>query len=162
MAKITELNFRHKGYEYGLTIDFDDAALMEDLIAFDVIASRKNGADKDINIAVRVEIDSPNQLIRVIVNEEVVLEIGIFEDESQVEQAINSIPAGLLGDPITGCAIKAGVSAIVGQAINCARSLEAQAMFARVPEYFKCMASNFGNISTVAMYRAFTCILNCG
>jgi len=162
MANITDLKFKHNGTLYSLTIDFDDEALMNEIIAFDVVANRIGGKYPNLSVTARVEIDPANRQIIVKIEDEEVFKMDVFENETQIETLIDNIPAGLLGDPITSCAIKAGVSSILGQAINCARLLEAHGHFQIVSEYLKCMVSNFGAISKTAMYRAFRCILRGG
>lgn len=166
MARLTELEFKYGGNTYSLMIDFDDEALVADTIAFDVIARRAGGKPPftglpDIQISARVEIQPASDRIEVFVGGKSILKIDISDHKAtRVEELINEIPAPLLGDPITACAIKAGVSAIIGQAIACVQRFEVAKKWRNVSEFFRCMAENFGNISKIAMVRAFRCIAN--
>ena len=163
MARITDLRFDVGGTNYAISIDFDDAALVEDTIAFDVVARKQVGKELAQSVHARVEIRPAEDTIVVSVAGQEVFKVDTFgHGEAPVEKLIEAIPAGLLGDPITACAIKGGVSAIIGQAIECCRSLEADKRWRLVQEFLRCMAQNFGHISKTAMYRAFKCILRGG
>lgn len=158
MAKITELTFKHKGKTYSLDIDFDDEALMEDDLAFDLFATRTGGRAPDLYVNARVQISPSEETITISVQGETVFEGHIFETESTFEDVLDNVPAELFGDRITGCAIRAGVSSIIGQAINCARGLEEDRRWRLVTEYLECMRNNFSSISSTTMYRAFRCV----
>ena len=159
MATITNLEFDHEGSTYSLNIDFDDSAIVEDTIAFDVSAAKTGGNSPAINLTARVEIHPPKDEVIIFIGDEEVFRFGVFEhDQSSAEQLIDRIPAEILLDPIIGCAVKAGVSAVVGQGIECCRNLEANLRWRIVTEYMGCMRENFGSISKTAVYRAFRCI----
>lgn len=159
MARITNVAFEIGGNDYSLTIDFDDAALVNDTIAFDVVAARVGGKSGGGSVSARVEIIPAKRTIIVYVAGKEVLNLDGFNTQpSEIEGLVESIPAEYFLDPITACAIKAGVSAIIGQGIECFRSLEAYGKWSSVPDFFRCMGSHFGKMSKVAMYRTFRCI----
>ncbi len=159
MARITDVSFALGSNRYNLALDFDDAALVGDKVAFDVTATCTHGAPTNLQVKVRVEIEPAKRTIKVLINDQVVLDLDGFNTESStVEKLLDTIPGALLGDPVTACAVKAGVSAIINQALLCFRSLEDGGAWAKLPAFFTCMGKNFGRISKLAMYRAFKCI----
>ncbi len=161
MARLTDVSFKIAGSKYRLTLDFDDAALMQDTIAFDVVAERIGGKLPSETIDARVEIIPGQDIIVIRVAGQEVFRTDVFDHgATPAEQFIQAMPASMFGgDPILGCAVKAGLSSIIGQAIDCCRSLEAGARWRVVAEYLRCMAQNFGKISRIAMFRAFRCVL---
>lgn len=159
MARITDLKFEVGGAIYTVSIDFDDAALVGNAIAFDLVASRQVGKSPALSVDARVEIQPANDTIVVSIAGVEVFSVDTFgRGQAPLEELIEAIPANLLGDPITACAIKAGISAIIGQAVRCCRSLENDLRWRVFPEFLNCMAHNFGNISKTAMFRMFKCI----
>jgi hypothetical protein len=159
MARITNVAFELGGNDYSLTIDFDDGALVDEMIAFDVVAERTGGRSGRGSLSARVEIIPAKRTIIVYVDGKEVLNLDGFNTQpGDVEGLVESIPAEYFFDPVTACAVKAGVSAIIGQSIECFRSLEDHGRWSSVQEFFRCMGTNFGQISKVAMYRAFRCI----
>lgn len=159
MARITNVAFQVGGNDYSLTIDFDDAALVDDTIAFDVVARRVGGKSGGGSVSARVEIIPAKRTIIVYVAGKEVLRLDGFNTQtSEVEKLVESIPAEYFLDPVTACAIKAGVSAIIGQSIKCFKELENYGKWSNVPDFFRCMGSKFGEMSRLAMYRAFRCI----
>lgn len=161
MARLTDLSFKIAGSTYKLKLDFDDAALMEDTIAFDVTAERVDGKLPNQTIDARVEIMPGTDTIVIYIAGEEVFRTDVFDHgATPAEQFIQAIPAATFGgDPILGCAVKAGLSSIIGQAIDCCRSLEANGRWRIVAEYLRCMAQNFSKMSRIAMFRAFRCIV---
>jgi hypothetical protein len=161
MARLTDVSFKIAGSTYKLTLDFDDAALMQDTIAFDVTAERVGGTLPNQTVDARVEIVPGSDSIVIYVAGQEVFRTDVFDHgATPAEQFIQAMPATAFGgDPILGCAVKAGLSSIIGQAIDCCRSLEANGRWRIVAEYLRCMAQNFGKISKIAMFRAFRCIV---
>lgn len=163
MARLTRFTFSLDGQEYAVGIDFDDAALVDDTVAFDLLAERIDKYGPRQTIAARVEIRPADRSIKAYVQGRLVLDLDGFATEPKaVERAVDAIPAEYFIDPVTACAIKAGISAIIGQSIACFRSLENDGRWKRVPEFLHCMAGKFSAMSKVAMYRAFKCIATFG
>jgi hypothetical protein len=161
MAQLTEVSFAVAGSMYKLILDFDDAALINDVIAFDVTAERTGGKLGNSSVVVRVEIKPQNDSIAVLIAGQIVFQTDVFDHgPTPIEQFLQMLPSTLFGgDPILGCAVKAGLSAIIGQAIECARSLEQQFGWRVVSNYLRCMSQHFSKISKIAMFRAFRCIV---
>jgi len=158
MARLTNVSFDLGGNTYALAIDFDDAALVKETVAFEVTAECVRGKIAGAKVTARVEIHPMKQTIIVSIGGKPIFSLDGFATDSELEKQLDAIPANLFPDPITACAIKAGISAIIGQAIKCFRALEKDRLWQRLSEFFTCMSRNFGSISKVAMYRAFKCI----
>lgn len=161
MAQILNLAFKTGEAVYRVALDFDDEALMQDTIGFDVVAEREEEGLQPQRVTARVEVIPGKDAIVVYLGGREVFRTDVFDHGPvPAEQFVQALPASVFGgDPIIGCAVKAGVSSIIGQAIDCARSLEAHARWRVVADYGRCMWSNVGKISRVAMYRAFKCIV---
>ncbi len=160
MAKLVNLSFDIAGSTYKLKLDYDDAALVQDTIAFDIVAERFDGKLSNKSIDARVEIIPGQDTIVIFIAGKEVFRTDVFDKgETSAEEFIQAIPASVFGgDPILGCAVKAGLSSVIGQAIDCCRNLEAEMRWRIVSEYLRCMSQNFGKISRTAMFRAFGCI----
>jgi hypothetical protein len=160
MARLTDVSFEIASSTYKLALDFDDAALMQETIAFDVTAECVGGRLPRHSIRARVEIIPAKDTMVIYIGGKEMFRTDVFDHASTpVEQFIQTLPAPLFGgDPILGCAIKAGLSSVIGQAIDCCGKLEANSRWRVLTEYLHCMTKNFGKISRVAMFRAFRCI----
>lgn len=158
MARLTEVTFVSDGHTYKLALDFDDAELVRDIIAFDVTAERFGSGTGFQRVSARVEVKPTENRLVVTLDERVVFETAAFDREDErAEQIVEAIPPELFGDPILGCALKAGVSAVIGQAISCARNYGFDSM--EFANFFRCMREHFGGIAKTAIFRAFRCIL---
>jgi hypothetical protein len=160
MARLTEFSFEISGSTYKLVLDFDDAALVEEKIAFDVVAEKSGGGLPPISVTARVEIDPAKDSIAIFLGGEEIFRTDVFDrGKTPAEHFIQGIPAASFADPILGCVVKGSLSAVVGQAIDCCRSLEGNLRWRMLPEFFRCMAQHFPKISKIAVFRAFKCIL---
>lgn len=163
MARLTDVTFTYNGSKYSLLLDFDDSAIMEDTIAFDVVAKRSGGKFEELTLSARVEIiPRDREIVVYAAGQEIARLDGFNTRETDIEELFQKLPTEFMIDPVTGCAIKAGLSAIIGQAVACFRSLEANVLWAEFKEYLGCMAGNFSSISKTAMFRAFKCIWKLG
>jgi hypothetical protein len=160
MARLVNLAFELAGSTYEVTLDFDDAALVQATIAFDVVAECTGGKLPRVRVDARVEIIPQKDTIIIYVAGKEVFRTNVFDHgPTPAEKFIQAMPAAFFGGhPILGCAIKAGVSSTVGQAIDCARSLEQNKRWEIVSEFLHCMSRNFGKISMITMYRTLKCI----
>lgn len=156
MPRITSFEFEHEGSSYAIELNFDDSAMMESILKFDVIAKEKN---QGLELNARVEVLPLESKIAIFVGDGEPIELNIFNSsENYLEELIDKIPQTFLLDPVFGCAIKAGVSSIVGRAVECAHSLEANSLWKNMREYFRCMSSKFSDITNKTIYRTFRCI----
>ena len=143
---------------YRLDLTLDDAAMMDDTVAFDLTATvERDGRQRAVSV--RVEILPWENLGRIIVDG------GTFEftladhGDSGLEQFLASIP---VPDPLLGCAIKAGISSLIGQAIKCRREVESAGLWRSMQVFARCMRDHFGDIGRTALKRAFGCMISGG
>lgn len=162
MAQLVNLRFRYEGSDYEISLDFDDAALVDNVVAFDVAARRVAGRKEGASATARVELDPNERSFRVLYAGGVFMfDLAYYDPETDAaaEAAIEGIPPEIAGDRILGCAIRGGVSAVVGQGIRCFQSThEIEGGWHRFNAFVRCMAENFGRISVVALLRTFRCI----
>lgn len=148
---------------YKLDLSFDDAAIMDSAAAFNITATclSRDGDDYiQTKVAARVEI-SPWENVGTISIEG--MEVYRFElvDRGDVglEKFLQSIP---VPDPILGCAIKAGVSSLIGQAIKCRTEMERARFWGQIAEFARCMRDHVGAIGRTALRRTFGCMISGG
>lgn len=159
MPTLTHLEFDHEGHSYLIELSVDDSAMMQNVLTFDVTATRKEEDAPELALAARVEIHPLESMIIIFVNNKEVSRLSIFDNsEYYLEALIDNIPQIFLVDPVIGCALKAGVSSVVGRAVECAHALEDNGAWKNITTYFGCMSSKFTDISKKTLYRTFRCI----
>jgi hypothetical protein len=144
MAKLCSYTFQDKeGNSYSLDLDFDDAALMENVASVTVTGKKKSAQTNEITSAeftVALEYKEGPQITisikgstlgtihlqkfgkyldGIIYNADLVWDrlLNVLDSTGAVERLIGAIPA----DPVFGCLIKAGISTTVGQLLRCYR-----------------------------------------
>ena len=76
-----------------------------------------------------------------------------------VEEIIDQLPPLLAGDPIIGCAIRAGLSAVLGQSVQCYRlSSQMEHIMERAMAVLHCLRQNLQPIGMKAGRKFFSCI----
>ena len=56
MPNLTSLEFDHEGSSYSIKLDFDDSAMMQATIAFEVTAVREEADLPELKLTARVEV----------------------------------------------------------------------------------------------------------
>jgi len=151
-------SFTFDGTTYSLDLDFDDAALMDNKMAVELTALRRKDGRED-SVRVRVEILPWDNIGRIEAPGIGSIEFQLTDHGGAIEQFIQRIP---VPDPILGCALKAGISALIGQAIACRREVESTGLWKKMEAFVACMRRHLGNISRTALRRAFGCMLSAG
>lgn len=170
MPRLSKIRFEQGPVAYELEIDWNDAAFVERNMEIAVRARRI-----DVGAEGRVS-DTPEltATLSVVPGENgaaVMLRVGDKEvwrqdlselfDESQV---LDAIPAVLFtGEPITGCLLRSGLSAVAGQLVTC-KNETAGAPWVRPRLYAisRCMRSNVPGMTGRAALRAALCIGKAG
>ncbi|MCA9776503.1 MAG: hypothetical protein KC800_07305 [Candidatus Eremiobacteraeota bacterium] len=75
---------------------------------------------------------------------------------NSIEELVTLFPAG---DPIFGCAIKAGASGLIGQAVRCKKELGSSAS---VRTMLRCLREHARGIGKIALVRFIRCFLTLG
>jgi hypothetical protein len=173
MARLIKLGFEKGDVGYDLELNWDDVAFADNTIAFEVTASRYRLADPDK----RLEVLSVSLSIDPRTNEPPVLVLSVggkevtkFPLESIVNEAqfIDRIPASMYslvfgGDPITGCLIRSGLSASIGQLIECKNeSTGLQWVRPRMSAIGRCMREHIPQMGARMAFRAAKCVFVVG
>jgi len=80
------------------------------------------------------------------------------------EQVLDWIPAWCFtGDPITGCLVRAGLSALIGQTLDCKKSTAELPWFKpRMKALGQCMVHHIPDMGVTAAARAARCVMRFG
>ena len=80
------------------------------------------------------------------------------------EQVIDAIPAWVFtGDPILGCLVRSGLSAIVGQTIQCKKSsADSHWYWPRMQALGRCMLLHVPEMTGTAAIRSAKCVFRFG
>lgn len=148
---------------YKLDLAFDDAAIMEKSVAFDVTVTRfsiEDGYAGGTEIVAKVEIFPWENAGTISVAGMEIYRFDLVDrGDAGLERFLQSIP---VPDPILGCALKAGVSSLIGQAIKCRTEMERAGFWGRISEFAGCMRNHFGAIGRTALRRTFGCMISGG
>ena len=174
--KINAHQFEHRGRKYELSLDLDDAAMVQ-------------GHYKVSATAQTWHVDTPT------IKHSVTAEVAIFQDDDETptieviitgtapgmegkrsvlrkpladlidsEQVIDAIPAWVFtGDPILGCLVRSGLSAIVGQTIQCKKSsADSHWYWPRMQALGRCMLLHVPEMTGTAAIRSAKCVFRFG
>jgi len=88
----------------------------------------------------------------------------IFEGNSAAEVFIESIPSVFFGgDPFVGCLIRAGLSSILGQILDCRSSISTEErLYYRARMIAECVVRHLENIGYQVAARTARCVIRCG
>lgn len=175
MAEIIAQKFEHRGQRYELSLHFDDGAMAEGAYALTAKVVRE-----DANPPFRRMEISATATIQEDEHGRPVLEVKLAGDldgrEGDVtiyskplaelidmEQVVDSIPAWVFGDPITGCLLRSGLSAIIGQTLECKKSTaESHWYWPRMRDLCRCMVRHVPEMTLTAATRAAKCVWRFG
>jgi hypothetical protein len=151
--------FSFNDTSYRVEFSFDDREIMNDAVVFTLQASRTVNETTDY-INATLEILPWKNVVRITIEGMEVREFELIDKpNSEIEAFLQSIP---VPDPILGCAIKAGVSAIIGQAQDCINSCILRERWGKIQEFAECMRGHIGSIGGKALRRAFGCMISGG
>jgi hypothetical protein len=154
--------------EYRLGIEWDSGGFEEGHPTIRVFAgTRHNGQGEFVTAEATVEIQTegeghPQLIVKVQKEPFHKMPLADLIDESQI---IDRIPAALIGggDPFTGCLIRAGLSAVVGQVISCKQATrDVPWNLRRLKAMGHCMREHLGRMGTRAARKALRCVLRLG
>lgn len=169
MQKLTGFGIEKDGYRYELNLGWDEAAFEDGDVSFNVDAAKISNIDPDdrevIPMTVSVVMGEDEHLrLKVSVSGETVFN-ELLSDIVDAEEAIDQIPAWVFGggDPITGCLIRSGLSAVIGQALSCNdQTRDSEGVFARLKEMSRCLLHNIPDICGMMAYKSAWCIARFG
>jgi hypothetical protein len=167
MASLHKQSFRHGKNEYELDLSWNDAAFAENDLAFEVSVTRRtdgmpNTQKFSASVSVRPDKESQPILYLKVGGMEVEFPLRELFEESQI---IDKIPASFygFGDPLTGCLVRAGLSAVIGQVINCKNQTSGIDWYwDRLHAIGRCMKAHLGSMGVAVVLRAGRCVANAG
>jgi hypothetical protein len=175
MPRVITHREEHGAWVYEFALHLDDAALTDGHIAIGVEARRwpRERPDAVQHVTAEVTIQREDERLMLVV----ALNAGGAGIEAQsdelrwdlsqfvsVEQVLEAIPAwALTGDPITGCMVRAGLSTVVGQLLNCKNeTAQINAWRERLLALGRCMVRHVPDMTTTAIRRTLGCIARFG
>jgi predicted transcriptional regulator len=121
----------------------------------------ENGEPLEVGISIKDEKDGPMLIISI--QDEDTIDYPLVElyEEALI---IDRIPAALFtGDPFTGCLIRSGLSATIGQIIDCKNQTAGFEWYLnRTREIGKCLYSDLPDMTSKMAFRATKCIMTLG
>ena len=164
MADLLTVSVMRNDLEYQLSISWNDTAFADGSIEFGISAKVRSdgGIWRDLaeaTIAVR-QIDGRAMLV---------IELPGFAQEFPLEDlhdelaVLDAIPGWVFGngDPITGCLIRAGISASVGQIIACKNAtLDHEWYWDKTRAIGRCLRQNIPAMGAKMAYRAARCVVS--
>ena len=162
---------------YGLDLSWNDAAFVDGTTEFAINVSRVNmGNDEDRHeVSARVSIEpgeneeSAAVLKIVVIYQDQEIEWSTpldlyFSEDEVVAQVIEMVPTMFLGgDPITGCLIRSGLSATIGQLLTCKNhTVDERWLWPRSRAISRCLRNHGPDIAATAIGRALRCTLRAG
>jgi hypothetical protein len=176
MRKIVAHLEEHRGYTRELSLNFDDDALATGSLHITAeVAQWPTGnelAKQVLTASVSIEQDDDDRPVLVVRLSGEVAEVGWKEDVLkkplweivEADQVLDWIPAwAYTGDPITGCMVRSGLSALVGQLLDCRRSTSELPWFKkRMLKLSRCMLEHVPDMAKTAGLRAAKCVWSFG
>ncbi|KDM93377.1 hypothetical protein [Photobacterium galatheae] len=83
----------------------------------------------------------------------------LFQGESQAEQFIENMPPLIFGDPILGCLMRSGLSALIGEILSCKdNTSEVDMLHERLLAICRCLRAKSNTITIKITLRAMKCM----
>jgi hypothetical protein len=167
MTAMWRLTHRIDETEYEVGITWDEDAFIEGSPSIRVSASVRpeDGDPITLDVSIRIQEtqeNGPDIVLSWRETDLIRLPLADLVDESQIIDRIPSILYGA-GNPVTGCLLRAGLSAVVGQIIRCKKSTQGVEWYRpRLRQIGMCLRANIGSIGRRAAFRAAKCVLLVG
>lgn len=155
-----------EGYEYELSLAWDDSHYMEKSIKFDVQCRRRHINEKawlqPVSVSVSIESDEEHGAALVIesIEKRLYFPLSDLIGESDI---LDQIPAHLFGgETIVGCLIRSGLSTSVAQIIECknaTRDVGLEWFRPRAIAIFGCMREKMPEMAGTFSMRSFKCVM---
>jgi len=174
MKKITEFKFRTDNQIYSLGLNWDDASFVDGKVAVNIVAERKNvesGRTEELlsaDVSLGISEGEPMLTINLkglkLEKEFKIPVKDLFDGDSYIEQILEKIPSFLIaGDPIVGCLMRSGLSATIGQIIQCKNdTADYKWLKERMRAIGRCMKKSLPKMATMTVVRSVRCIMKFG
>lgn len=163
MARVTGISFRRDSTQYSLDLSWDEDAFVDGIIS---IAAEVSVRDLDNDKSeikttgtVSLEpVDDGSPILVIKVDDERVFEGPLTEIIGE-ETVFDHIPRELFLEPITGCLLRAGLSAGIAQILDCKdRTAGIDWVLPRMKVIGRCLADNGMKMAARAAVKAGCCI----
>jgi hypothetical protein len=181
MAGLFERTITHRGVEYKIAADLDDAAIMEDKLVATVQASVRRLPDEVwLKETVELAVDFAQSVVEVKVRGRVIAtvpltlpipdssdllggDIDIVADDHLFDHAIGPVAVEELihlipTDPLFGCFVKGAVSTVVGQIIRCWRTRQRTPLRQLIRDIGGCLREHSPRMALTFMFRVGRCV----
>lgn len=175
MPRVITHREEHGEWVYEFALHLDDAALTNGHIAIGVETRRwsRERPDAVQHVAADVTVRPEGERLFLVIALRAGAEgVEVQSDEFgwdlseivSVEQVLEAIPAwAFTGDPITGCMVRAGLSTVIGQVLNCKNETARIGTWRqRLLAMGRCMAHHVPDMTATAIRRTLGCIARFG
>lgn len=159
-----------KTYTFDLSLDLDALAAGRAVrFALKASVAHKGGYEDEVELTVEVSRDEASgELVLAVIpragpwEEPFILPLSeLVNADTALGQAIEALPLGRI-DPGLGCAVRAGLSAIIDQIILCRRNVTVAGFGDLAWAMLGCLARNTLNIGRKALLRFVRCAFSLG
>lgn len=176
MKEVIARTDEYKGRKFELSLNFDEKALVDGDFSISAkvrtwpVTNPKDVQSAWAEVTIKQD-DEGRPILSVTLRGDVADWKGrqvIFEkplwDLIDAEQVLDWIPAWCFtGDPITGCMVRAGLSALIGQTLDCKKSTAELPWFKpRMKALGQCMVHHIPDMGVTAAARAARCVMRFG
>ena len=171
MPNLKTVTYESNGSRYELALSWDDEALMEGEVTFEISAAqwpvKQPNRRHEVMASVSVMRDEEHRAILVVKIGEYTAPAILLADlygDTWIEETLEQIPAWAIpADPITACLIRSGVSTTVAQVIECKNESKAASWFRkRARAIGRCLKSNTISMGMKIAFRCGICIAKAG
>ncbi len=170
MTEVFHTSFSKGDYSGELNIKWDDAAFADGSISFEITATARNAKDLGwgggLSSSVSVELNE---------QQEPILKLSLLNDESSTitislkpllehSTVLERIPAPFFGGhPLVGCLIRSGLSAVIGQILECKGETAGTGWdWSRMSAIGRCIRDHIPDLAARAAFRSVRCIARFG
>ena len=176
MKEIIAHTVEHQGRKYELSLNFDEVGLVDGKfnVSTQVVTWPIEKPEDKTYLSAELSIqqdDDGRPILRVVLigniagidGRQAVLEKPLSE-LLDVQQVLDWIPAwAFTGDPISGCLVRSGLSALVGQILDCKKGTsELHWYLPRMKALGRCMLEHIPEMGATAARRAAVCVWRFG
>jgi hypothetical protein len=169
MPDLFRIEFNKNSCRFELSISWNDAAFSEEgIVSFDITASARDSKNPDwdgsLSLSVSInpaEKDEP--MLNVTLGGKPIASVPL-KPLLEHSLVIDRIPAAVFGlNPVTGCLIRSGLSAIISQIIECkSETAGVDWYWARTKAIAHCIRDHIPELSLRAAFLSARCVVRAG
>jgi hypothetical protein len=167
MPRILVAGVERKQHRYEIEIEWNDAEFVGGELSFRISGSRRrlDGRGEveslEATVGIRPGEENQPQLFISIGGEDFHIDLRDLVDEASI---LDRIPAHFYtGDPLTGCIVRAGISSVLSQIIECRNETTGVDWYKRrARAMWRCLREHVPSMCGKAAFRAVRCIARAG